>query len=77
MKIIYSDHAKQQRIERKINQKAIIATIKNPDSQETSFRNRQLFRKRFGDKILEVVVTKENDNLIIVTEYFLTEETNL
>lgn len=74
MKIVFSDHAKKQRIERKIPIKNVLETIKNPQNKFNSFRNRQLFQRKFGDKILEVVTAPEEKTTIIVTQYYLVGE---
>lgn len=73
MKIIFSNHANSQRIKRKIPKKDILATIKNPTGIDRSYRNRQLCRRKFGGKILEVVIFKEKSQTIIVTGYYLEE----
>lgn len=74
MKIVFSDHAKKQRIERKIPLKDILKTVKNPQRKMKSFRNRRLLQRKFGDKILEVVSSKEEDITTVITEYYLEEE---
>ena len=74
MKIIFSDHAKSQRIERKIPKQYVLETIKTPENKLTSFKNRQLLQRQFGDRILEVVIIQEKDVLTVITEYWLEEE---
>lgn len=69
--IIFSEHAVLQRIKRKISENRILETIKKPDESESSFRNRRLSRKKYGDKMLEVVSILEGENIIIITEYYL------
>lgn len=74
MKIIFSDHANTQRLERKIPRKYVLETIKNPDNNLKSFKNRRLSQRQFGGRILEVVTIKEEDILTVITEYWLEEE---
>ena len=74
MKIVFSDHAKKQGIERKIPRKYIVETVKNPQNKLESYRNRQLSQKQFGGKILEVVTMIEEDITIVVTQYYLEKE---
>lgn len=74
MKIVFSDHAKKRRIERKIPRKHVVETIKNPQNKLKSFRNRQLFQKQFNGKILEVVITKQESATIVVTQYWVEEQ---
>lgn len=73
MKIIFSDHAKKQRIERKIPLKNILQTIKNPKNKLKSFKDRRLFQREFGAKILEVVTVKEDQVTTVITQYYLEE----
>ena len=68
-----SDHAKKQRIERKIPLEQIIKTVKNPKIKAKSFKNRELRQREFGDKILEVVVIQEEETLVVVTQYYMEE----
>lgn len=75
MKIILSDHAKSQRIERKIPKKYILQTIKNPTKKVKSFKDRELLQKSFGGKILEVVIVKEENAVTVITQYYLEERT--
>ncbi|OGE29631.1 hypothetical protein A2867_02085 [Candidatus Daviesbacteria bacterium RIFCSPHIGHO2_01_FULL_40_11] len=74
MKIIFSDHAKNQKFEREIAKKLILETIRSPQNRFKSFRNRELLQRQFGDKILEVVTVKEGENLVVITQYWLEKE---
>lgn len=71
MKITLSLHAKEQSMARHISLEDIELAIKTPDSVLPSFRNRILYRKNIGDKILEVVAIKEKQILTIITQYYL------
>ena len=73
MKIVFSDHARKQNLIRKIPKKNILETIKNPEENLKSFRNRRLLRKAFGGKILEVVATLDEKILVVITQYWLEE----
>ena len=74
MKIKLSDHAKNQRIERKIPLKDILEAVRKPQNKLGSYKNRKLLQREFGGKILEVVTVKEEDLTIVITEYYLEEE---
>lgn len=74
VKIIFSDHAKGQKFERKIPKKFILETVRNPQNKLKSFRSRELLQRQFGGKILEVVTVTEDDDLIIITQYWLEKE---
>lgn len=71
MKIIYSDHAKKQLVERKIPKKIVLETVKNPQKKTKSFKNRELRQKKFSGKILEVVTITEDDIATVITQYWL------
>lgn len=71
MRIVFSSHAKAQRIERKIPLDHVLKTVKNPQNKGKSFKNRQLLQRQFGGKILEVVSIQEEDITIVITQYYL------
>ena len=71
MRILFSDHSRDRLLERNINKSDIIEVVNNPDEIVSSSRNRKLYRKRFLNKVLEVVITKEDKNIIIITAYYL------
>ena len=71
MRIKLSDHAKSQRVERKIPLEQILKTIKKPKNKGESFKNRRLLQRSFGGKILEVVIVKEENITTVVTQYYL------
>ena len=52
----------------------IIEAVKRPEEIIQSFRNRQLRRRRFDGRILEVVTITEDSDIIIVTQYWLDEK---
>lgn len=76
MKIIFSDHAKKQLIERKISKNIVLETVKNPQNKIKSFKNRELRQRRFTGEILEVVVVTEDEIVTIITQYYLEKEYN-
>lgn len=76
MKIIFSDHAKKQLVERKIPKKFVLETVKNPQKKIKSFKNRELRQRKFGAKILEVVIIQEEISITIITQYWFEKEYN-
>lgn len=74
VKIIFSDHAKKQLAERKISRKFVLEAVKSPENKIKSFKNRELRKRRFSGKILEVVIVEEADSAIVITEYYLEGE---
>lgn len=69
--IKFSNHAQDQQIKRKIPKQWILETVKQPEEIRKSFRGRKLKRKKFGDKILEVVTISEGSETTIITQYYL------
>jgi len=69
--IIFSDHAEERSQERKIPKRLILETVAFPEKVIETFRGRKLHRKRFGDKILEVVTITEGARITIITQYWL------
>lgn len=74
MVIEFSEHAREQNLRRKIPEKWIIRTVREPEEIKQSFRGRKLRRRRFKDKILEVVTTTEGSKITVITQYWLKEE---
>lgn len=57
----------------RIKREMVIDTVNSPDAATVSYRQRNLYRKRFGDETLEVVTVSEDDTIIVITQYFLDE----
>lgn len=71
MPIVFSDHAKQQLRRRKISQRLVVETVRNPLIRVSSFKDRRLRRKQVGGKILEVITKTEGSRITIITGYYL------
>lgn len=71
VRIVFSDHANSQRIERKIPKQYILSTLKFPQKKLASFKHRQLLQKELGGRILEVVAIIEDDILTVITQYWV------
>ena len=76
MNIEFSEHAKDQNKKRKIPIRWIKETVVAPNEIAKSYRNREIRKRQFDGKILEVITVKENNSIVIVTQYFV-EETEL
>ena len=70
----FSKHAKERNVKRKIPRKKILETVRKPDTIIESFKGRKLRRKKFADKILEVVTITEGNKITIISQYYLGEE---
>lgn len=60
----WTDHIKIQLIERKIQKELVETAINNPDSTVTGKKNRKIYQKIIGNKLLRVVT--EGNSLITV-----------
>ncbi len=71
--IVSSDHAIEQNTKRKIPELLILRTVTNPEEVEKSSRGRVIRRKKFGNRILEVITVTEGSRVTIITQYYLGE----
>ena len=71
--IVFSDHAMQRIGARKISRLLVVETIKHPQNIISGNRGRKLRRRKFGDKILEVVTITERSTVTVITQYWLDE----
>lgn len=71
MKIAFSEHAILQNKKRKISKIQILKTINNPDEIIESYRGKKIYRKKIRNKTLEVITIKEDNKIIIITQYFI------
>lgn len=75
MEIEFSVHAiGQLQIRSRITRAMVLETLHNADQILQSYRNRELYRKRYGDKWLEIVAVKEDNKFTVITQYFLDSE---
>ena len=73
MEIVYTNHAQIRIEQRELSKKQIEASIASPDQTLPSFKGRQLIRKQFDNKTLEVVYRKFSDKIVVITAYWLKE----
>lgn len=73
MPIVFSKHALDQLKRRRIPQRKVIEALKTSGKKKVSFRHRVLRRKRFDDKLLEVVTITEGSRITVITAYYLEE----
>jgi len=64
MKWKWTDHIEIQLNERKISKELVETAINNPDKIVVGKKNRKIYQKMIGDKLIRVVT--EGDNLITV-----------
>ena len=71
MIIEFSEHALDAIEKRKIPKKEVNTTVSHPEEIIKSYRGREMRRKKFHGKILEVVTVTEDGIMTIVTLYYL------
>ncbi len=72
MEIEFSNHSLDQlKIRSRITKHMVLDVLHSPEEVSQSYRRRELFRKKYGQEFLEIVVVKEDNKLIVVTQYFL------
>lgn len=71
MKVIFTNHTKLRLIERNISVSFIKQAIKNPDFEKLTFGGKTQIRKKFEDKVLEIICAKYPNKIIIITLYYL------
>jgi hypothetical protein len=70
MKIVFTLHANERIIKRKISKQDVLFAIKNPDNMKRK-RSKYFFRKRTQNGVIEVVCQRKENNLKIITLYWL------
>jgi hypothetical protein len=72
MEIEFSKHASDQlKIRSTITQAMVLDALKSSEEIVKTYRDREIYRKRYGNQLLEVVAVKEDNKIVIITQYFL------
>lgn len=72
MRIEFSKHSLERlKLRTTITKDMVLWAVVAPDAVKPSFRSRLLYQKRYGSSVLEVVVVKEDNKLLVIAEYFL------
>lgn len=71
--IIFTQHSLLKLKQRGISKLKVIETIKNPGYITKSYFNREIALKKFDKLYLKVVYKKEGENIIIITQYFISK----
>ena len=70
MDFIYTTHAEESILKRKLNRSSIEETLQNPEKVEVSKFGRKIAQKRTRNKLLRVVYEEEPSVYIIITAYY-------
>ncbi len=72
MEVEFSKHALEQLLIRsRISKQMVLDTLQKSDKIDKSYREREVYIKKFGDEYLEVVIKKEDNKIIVITQYLL------
>ena len=70
MNIIYSNHANEKIVERKISKSMIENSLKNPDAVMDSRGGTKVAHKLINDKLLRIVYKAENKTCVVISAYY-------
>ncbi|MAH07865.1 hypothetical protein CMI38_06475 [Candidatus Pacearchaeota archaeon] len=70
MRFYYTDHARENLIERKIRKEIVEETILNPEEVLDDKKSRKIAQKIFGNRLLRVVYKGDNKAYIVITAYY-------
>ena len=68
---IFTNHAQIRINQRDITEREIISVIKQPDSIEPGFKERQVIRRKLSRGTLEVIYRKLGNKIIVITCYWI------
>lgn len=70
MKIIYSEHAKQNMLERRIPERVVLEALTFPDKLLDSRKSRKIAQKQIGNRLLRIIYKETEKVYIIITVYY-------
>jgi len=68
--IIFTSHALLKLEQRKISQKLVKKALTSPDYKFTTYSNREIIYKKFDKLYLKIIYKEENQNIIVITQYW-------
>ena len=71
MAIIYTKHAEEMLIFRKLKKVFLEKCVENPDEILPAREGKKTYLKNFGKNYLKLIVSEEGNDIIIVTLYWL------
>jgi|TARA_B100001971_G_C18038948_1_gene456594 hypothetical protein len=70
MRFYYTDHARENLIERKIRKEIVEETVLNPEEVFDDKKSRKIAQRIFGNRLLRVVYKEDNKNPIVRFAHF-------
>lgn len=72
--IIYTKHAEEMLVFRRIQREFVEKCIKDPDDVSPAREDKKIYLKNFGNNYLKVIVSEEGENIIVVTLHWLAKK---
>lgn len=74
VKIIYTKHAEDMLIFRKISKELVQECLKSPDETLSAREGKKIYLKDLGRNYLKLVVAQEKDYIIVITAHWLAKK---
>ena len=74
MKVVFTKHAAEMLSFRRIKKEFVEETVKNPDDTLEAKSGKMIYFKDFGKNFLKVVVAKEDDKAVVITEHWIAKK---
>ncbi|OGD93081.1 hypothetical protein A2697_02115 [Candidatus Curtissbacteria bacterium RIFCSPHIGHO2_01_FULL_41_44] len=74
MAIIYTRHALEMLVLRKLKKELADKCAKNPDKILPAKEGKKMYLKNFGNNYLKLIISEEGKQLVVVTLYWLAKK---
>lgn len=74
MKIVYTKHAQEMLVFRNVTKRLVDQCVKSPNIIKSARENKLVYLKDCGVNYLKIVVSKEENRLIIITLHWLAKQ---
>ena len=74
MKIKFTKHAEEMLVFRKIKRELVVEAIDKPDDKSKGDGDKQVLYKNFGKNNLKVVIVKEKNEVVVITEHWIAKK---
>jgi len=74
MKILFTKHAKEMLLQRRIPQAKVVECLNDPDKVIDSKESKNIYIKDFGNNFLKVIAATERETYIVITLYWLAKK---
>ncbi len=74
MKITFTKHAREMLLFRRINKEQVEEVIHHPDDKSAGKSGKTVLYKNFGKNYLKVVILKEKDEIVVITNHWIAKK---